>query len=213
MKNISVEDQDQFQVAGQLEMKGIASLSYTGLSLKASKQSIDYGLIKAMGDENRITKWNVDGYNLSSRTAKDLSFKFHFLEKDLDLKTSAGSAITLSSGSTIPVLLTKSTDRVSDLFLGTPLTVRRVIHLAKISKLGSQSLNCAIESPWINASREVSDQTDGVRVTDSILIKKSNIPNQELKSAEFARLQKSLQDCYNGIAIIYSREPKKVILQ
>lgn len=212
VRNISVEDQDRFQVTGNLEMKGVASLPFTGLGLKASKQSIDYGLIKTMGDENRITEWKVDPYDLSSRISKDLVFKFHFLEKDVELKTSAGPAFTLTAGSTIPTLLTQSVNRVSDLFLGTPVTVRRIIHLLKISRLGSESLNCKIESPWINASREVSDHPGEVQVTDSIVIKKSNIPNQELRSAEFARLQRNLQNCYNGIAIIYSRASKNPVL-
>ncbi len=213
VKNFQSKNEDQFEIEGQLQIKGFASIPYTGLSLKASKQSIDYGLIKAIGDENRIIQWSVEPSDLSSRIVSDLSFQFHFIEKDEDLKTSAGPAIRLSAGSYIPVLLTKTTDRVSDLFIGTPLSVRKEFHMNKISRLGTHSLDCDIKSPWINASRSVSDQEEGLLVVDEVIIKKSNIPNQELHSSEYSQLQKSLQKCFYGTAIVYSKEPKKSILR
>jgi hypothetical protein len=207
-KEIFLQEDGQFQVEGSLNLRGVAALAYAGAGLKVSKQTIDYGLIKAMGDENRISHWTVSNYDLTSRIVKDLTFQFHFSEKDLNLKTSAGPAMVLSSGSYIPLLLTKTADRVSDLFLGSPLVVRREIHLAQMARQGMESLDCKIESNWVDASRTVTNLTDnknGIQVSDRIEIKKALILQSELKTPQFTQLQDQLQKCFNGIAVVYKR--------
>jgi hypothetical protein len=163
-------------------------------------------VIRYVGDESKITEWSVNSPRLTSRIASNLSFDFKFKEKGAELKTNVGPAISIPPGYVISSLLHKVTHRVSDLFLGTPAVLKKTYLLKNITPIQSQSVQCSVKTPWVDAFRQVSNQKKGILVTDSIIMKKAWIQNSEMQTPIYQEMQTKLDDCFNGFAIVFNRE-------
>jgi hypothetical protein len=197
---------DQLLKVGKLELKGSPAIYWTGAGLRASKESIDHSLVRYLSDESRIQQWKIGDYNLTSRVVQDLAFQYEILERSTEIRTGSGSNYPLQPGYYATILMLPTQNRVSDLFLGTPIKIKKVYHLKNISRVKRQFAGCTIKSPWVDFSRKVSDlTTTGVQIVDEIEVKKDLISNQELLSGEFKELQKQIGKCFSGIAIPFKK--------
>jgi hypothetical protein len=104
----------------------------------------------------------------------------------------------------IPRYLTRTQDRVSDLFiLDQPTLLKRTTQLKNVKLSGKSNLNCKLESQWLSVSRQVSQKKAGIEVNDILAVKKPLIPNSELQTKEFVQFQEKLEDCLNNVAVIF----------
>lgn len=192
-------------VEGQVFMSGTHALPLIGADLRLSKESINHDIIRAVTDVNRTVDWKVGDYNLTSRIAHDLNFKFNFTEKHTKVKTTTGNAFILGSQFLINKLLTKTNDRVMGLDLELPGTYRQETLLSKTAMVGTIS-NCSFESPWVKGSRTVTNTKEGIRVLDELIVSKDKILNADLKTKEYADLQNKVYTCFGETALVYKNE-------
>lgn len=204
-------DADVVHVSGQISMTGVQALPLIGADLRASKESINHGIINAVADESRTVHWKVDDYDLTSRIAHNVNFKFNLTEKHTQMKTTAGKSFLLPSQQLIFTLLSKTHDRISDLRLDIPTRYRYEALLPKASLVGSEFSNCSVDSPWFKGSRKIKDTPEGIRVIDELVVKKDKITNAELKSKEYSDFQNSLYTCFGNTALVYKIDSVKPI--
>lgn len=197
-----------YMVQGALSYAGRAAIPYTGATLNSSKQSIDYRIISSIGQAERMASWEVGKYDLSSREVRDLNIKFKYTENDAEYVTSAGPAFPLVTNWFVRRLLVPIKDRVSNLFLGQPLTYTNTIHLRNIELVGSlDTLGCSITSPWANLSRDLVIDHGQITVTEKVTVLQDTITNAVLKSQPYASFQRKIRRCFDGSALIY--RPKR----
>lgn len=209
-KVVDPEAKNTAKIKGTLSLSGAFAIDYTGLNLRTSKEGSDLGIVRSLADESRVSEWKIDDYNLVSRIVSDLVFHFNFTEKHTQLKTTLGQAYLVSMGDQMSALLTKTTDRMTDLFIGRPATLQRETLVKGHSEKPNQASRCFVESPWADAHRQVLASLEGIQVIDSLKIKKSKIFNAELKSEQFQNFQEKLQDCLGEIAVIHTPEAETV---
>ena len=126
--------------------------------------------------------------------------------KDSSLKTNAGSAQLLDTWSFSSTYLTKTTDRVSDLLISqAPGIFSKRVTLKNITLAKHQFTQCNISSPWLDAKRTVTAKQNDVQIEDTFTIKEVLIPNPELKSAAYSRLQAQLEACFYGVALVFNK--------
>lgn len=205
-ENIELSKTDQLSKLGRIDFKGTSALSLTGAELRASKEAINHSLVRYLSDENRIKQWKIGDYNLTSRTARDIFFNYEVVEKPAEIKTDAGPGYPLQPGYYASTLLTKTHNRVSDLFLGSPAKVKKTYLLKNVSRVSRQFSGCTIKSKWIDLSRRISDlKKAGIQVSDEAEVKTGLISDQDLMTPEFNALQNQIEKCFNGVAIIYKK--------
>ena len=194
----------QLLKVGQVDFKGGAALFFTGVGLRASKDTVDHSLLRNLTDENRILQWKIEDYDLTSRKVVDLAFKYEITEKSSEIKTDIGPGYPIQPGYFAAALLMKTQNRVSDLFVGNPITIKRKTLLKNLSRVKKGFSGCTIKSQWINFSRRINDLKGiGIQILDEIEVKKGLILNGELMSQEFSQLQSQVETCFNGRTIIY----------
>lgn len=201
-----------YQVSGSLGYSGRAAIPYTGATLNSSKKSIDYRIISTLGQPGRMESWKVGDYDLSSRIVKDLNIRFIYTEKDAEFRTSAGPAFPLTSNWFVKTMLAKTKNRVSNLFLGQPISYRRRIRIRNVDIVGKKdTLSCEIKSQWADISRDLKIEKNAIVVVDNIVIKQKEIPNASLRSKQFAVIRQKIRRCFDGSAIIYRSKTKAVL--
>jgi transglutaminase-like putative cysteine protease len=188
---------------GEIHFQGASAVFFTGAALMASREALDYSLMRMVSDENRIQRWKFADYDLHSRIVADLSFHYEVQEKYAELKTDVGPGYVLQPGYHSSVLLVRTQDRVSDLSLGTAAQVEKTYMLKNVARFKKQFKGCRIKSSWADFSREISDLKAGVQIQDRILVKQPFLSVEELQSKKFIRFQDELEKCFNGVAIIY----------
>lgn len=198
-------DPDLAHVEGQVTLTGVHALPLVGADLRSSKESINYDIIRAITDETRTIGWKIGNYNLTSRIAEDLNFKFNFTEKHTKINTTAGDAFIVRTQNLINKLLIKTQDRTTGLQLDIPSIYRHETLISKASLVGKIS-NCSVDSPWVQGSRQVMDTADGIKITDELIVKKDKILHQELKTAEYLALQNKVHACFGETALVYQNQ-------
>ena len=197
---------DQLLIDGTLALEGGSAIPYTGAALKKSTRSIDYALAGYFGSMNELREWKVEPYDLTSRVVRDLEFRAHLVQRDSPMRTSAGDAYYLGmGGQSVAALLTPTDQRVSDLATGTPRRWAQTTELRDVRRIGRRSLDCTVESPWVDFKRTVKDVPRGVRIEDEAVVYTDIIPNADLKSPRFAEVQARVRECLTGSSVVYER--------
>ena len=197
---------EQLLIDGTLALTGTSAIPYAGAALKRSTRSLDYGLAGYFGSPNELREWKVEPYDLTSRVVRDLEFHAHLVQRDSPMRTSAGDAFYLGmGGQSVAALLTPTEQRVSDLANGTPRRYGQTTELRDVRRVGRRSLDCTVESPWVDFKRTVKDVPRGVRIDDQAVVYMEIIPNADLKSERFAEVQARVRQCLTGSSVVYER--------
>lgn len=202
------EELDIAKVNVEASLSGVCVLPLTGADLRYSKERINRAIVGTVANESRVVNWQVSDYDLRSRIVNDVKLNFDFTEKHTRLKTTAGHAFLLSASHQIAVLLTKTKDRVTDLFFYEPATYHTSILLPQTTLVGAEGI-CSVDSPWFKGIRNIMNTQNGIQVTDDLVIKKNKILNSELKSDDYAKFQGEVFSCFGDTALVYKHfEPK-----
>ena len=200
---VRVQDDGKARIETVIGLKGVAAAPWTGLLLRMSADHVDHEIITRLGDEARIENWEVEPLELKSRITEDVTIKAHYTEKDYSIHTTAGPGLFLNSRDFEQLMRLDPRNRVSDFFVGHPDTLRETMDFPDIRLRGNPPPQCNINSPWAKVSRKVTQATTGLTVESTREILVPEISNSALKSAEFARFQKELRDCFDRIAVVY----------
>jgi hypothetical protein len=89
------------------------------------------------------------------------------------------------------------------IFVGHPETIvrKRIFKNAKAKDLNS--LAFSIQTPWLNAKRELFVSDDGIIIIETTEKLKSVIPAKDLKSHQFEELRKTLRKYCDGASVIF----------
>ncbi len=129
----------------------------------------------------------------------DVSFKF---DEDRTLQlTNLGVAIPLMSNWATPYLKT-SPNHDGAIYVGIPETLNYVGTFKGVTAENIESLAFTIKSPWVNAKRELKQTKEGIQIISKVEILKSIITPEEIKSAEFESLKKTLRKYCSGVSLV-----------
>jgi len=118
--------------------------------------------------------------------------------------TNLGWAFPLK-GSLFKPYISRSQKDEGALYVGYPQTIIKKKIFKNVSAENLQQLAFSIQTPWLNAKRELSVTKEGIIVTETIEILKNIIPAKELKSKEFAKLKETLRKYCEGGSIVFSK--------
>lgn len=194
---------DNTKISGQTRLLGRAALGFVGAALNMPKQSLEYKVMSQVADPANVREWSMEPINLKSRIARDLEFHYRFSESTRRYPTTAGPSIPLPAPWILSQLWIRSEDRASDLFLGLPLHYKRVLRLRPLSVIGQENLSCEINSAWVDFSRILRPDKNGIQILDEVRVKTSLLDAATIRSADYRQFQQKLRRCYDGAAIVY----------
>jgi len=188
-----------------LNLKGRSALRWAGDGLTQSSESIGFNLVKILSNENRLLSWKAKTPGLRERIVQDLEFQVEFTEVGDDLRTSAGPAALLRYGSLISTFLTRTQERESDLWLGYPIQVDRTQTLEKSELVGTQPLNCEIQSEWADIKRLiVSEPAESrIKIQTQLTLKKNRVLRESYSTEAWKQFQRAVRECFDRVAIVY----------
>lgn len=101
------------------------------------------------------------------------------------------------------VMDVQAQDRTADLDLGflKEVEVTQTLKPGSYQEILGAPESCALTSPWMDYMREVLREP-GFVVHDRYAVKKNRVALEDLRSAEFAKLQKDLKQCLDGVLVV-----------
>ncbi len=209
IQNFKITRDNLVNAVGSIHFKGRSAIGFTGVSLNQSKKSIDYHFIQFTGaDVSSLKKWQVTGYDLSSRIVKDFSVKISYtMEEDsgsFGYRTQLGPVFSFPRPFEIGLFFIRTSERVSDLFLGQPRRVVLISKLKNIKPVGDLKFNCDIKSKWIDVNRTM-ESLKPLVIKDIYEFKKPQMSAKELKSSSFVKFQRNIKRCFVQFLMIYEK--------
>lgn len=203
---ISIMDDGHVNVEGSRYVKGESAINFTEtLNQYASSQIKEAFLRNVFGISNPINPIvNLPTLPEISRQVSSLTTTFSYGEKDALTRTNRGYAYYLG-GNWYSPYTSSSEDNEGALYVGEPETVIVKSVFKNVSAEGLESLAFSIQTPWVNAKRELSIIEDGIVVTETFERLRSIISAKDLKSKKFRKLQKEFCKHGEGVAIVFSK--------
>ncbi len=200
----NIDKNSQAHITGSIEFYGIAARHFSGAAKKHSEHYIKNSVLQMLGNNQMpIVNYDIGLPDLHSTIVKDLLFKYNITAEFASLKTNSGKAMPLMF-SVAKRLMTKK-EAVSDLYLGSPQIIEDYLTLNNVKPIAKYSLNCHIESPWANISREVHYENNQAIIHHKLEIKKSWIEAEQFKSDIYQKLQRDLEQNFNsGAALVFN---------
>lgn len=121
------------------------------------------------------------------------------------IKSNQGSLFVLDNAWQQPITDWDSTN-IGALDLGLPGTIERVTNLKNVTADDLEALASQIESPWVTATRELSETPTGLQIIEKIELKKRFPTQQELQSDTFKTLKDSLESDWRDPAILLMKK-------
>jgi hypothetical protein len=132
-----------------------------------------------------------------------LNASYGYEEKNTLLHTNQGYAFPLESTWYQPYVGT-SQKHEGTIFVGHPETRIKKTIFKKAEAENLEALAFSIQSPWLNAKREVFVSEEGITVIETVEKLQSVISAKEFNSPQFEELKQKLRKYCDGAAIIFS---------
>lgn len=204
VKDIDLRNPALANVTGTFNVGGLSALEYTGAELQTSKNTIMNALLTQVGNFEYMLDQSVNLPPLTSRIVHDLNFKYKFKEKDYVSMCNAGYLAQGADMSTLAAGFIFNPAQVSDVYLGAPGIGKKIYNYNNIEPAGTLPLDTELRSPWLDISRKVNYLPNGVQVILEYEIKKSWLPNEVIRSAEYMEMAKSLSRNFSSpISIVF----------
>jgi len=198
---------EETNVEGHIQLQNEAANDYfAGLYLRP-QASQDYNWILFLAGSSKILDWSTTSNDLRQRIpAADFSVPFKFKLDNVLSRTSAGEGFDLPYTEDIFQLSVLNVrDRAGDVFLGAPYLAERKALIKDVKVTGEQSLNCEIQSPWLDISRKVRKSKEGVEVVDRVQSKVVKILLNELVTPTYEHFQRQIGNCFRNATLVLTR--------
>jgi len=139
----------------------------------------------------------------TSRKVQTLNASYGYEEKNTLLHTNQGCAFPLESTWHQPYVGT-SQKHEGTIFVGHPETRIKKTIFKKAEAENLDTLAFSIQSPWLNAKREIFVSEEGITVVETVERLQSVISAKEFNSPQFEELKQTLRKYCDGAAIIFS---------
>ncbi|MBX9622025.1 MAG: DUF3857 and transglutaminase domain-containing protein [Alphaproteobacteria bacterium] len=205
-RTISIMGDGHVNVEGSRYVEGESAINFTeALNQYAHSQIKEAFLRNVFRSTNPINPIvNLPTLPKISRQVSPLTTTFSYKEKDVLTRTNLGYAYFLT-GNLYSSYVSSSEDNEGALYVGEPATIIVKQVFKNVSAKNLESLAFSIQTPWVNAKRELSEGEDGIVVIETFEKLKSIISAKDLKSRKFRKLQKDLRKYGDGVAIVFSR--------
>ena len=141
---------------------------------------------------------------ISPGKVKPLKGTFSFGEHYITTLTNLGDSFPLRGTWYFPYVRTSQKDEGA-LYVGHPETIIKRTVFKNLSAVNMDELAFSIQTPWLNAKRDLSLTTEGIVVTETIEKLKSVIPSKDLKSELFNNMRRTLRKYCDGAGLIFSK--------
>ena len=189
---------------GKVFFKGEEAFPITGMELYMSKNTIHnqifYYLTGSYIEED--PKKYVILPELNTRIVKDINLKYRFKKDNRLINTNLGYGIKIGSSAILDLIISTNLNQVSDLYLGFPHTSISQIKIKNHTINRVDSLNYKINTPWIDFNRVCKNEEGNLLINDKLIVKTNIIPNEDLKSMLYQKLQKDLKNIILGATVI-----------
>ena len=208
-KNVKFVDKKTAAIAevnGSINLQQQAALPFTGSSKYASIQSLQNSILRNVSSSyDQTMDVEVIMPDLSSRVVSDLEFKYHFKERNLAGITNAGSGIEVRTPYVHSFIVHE--DAVADLYIDNPATIDLTLNLDNVLPMGKENLDYSLSSRWLDVTRRVVYAKNNISVKQIIKIKQRLISNEDLKTAEYQKMQQEIAQNLRGvIGIIFKAQ-------
>ena len=192
--------------SGSLTLGGRQAIGLTARAFYSPVEAVNYDIIHSISNNGKILDSSVGNFDRGSRLVTDVTIpvKFHLAESGLT--TSAGLGYPLFRDDSVSKLLVETKDRVSDLYIESPNISKTTVDLLNVRKVGTASLDCDLQTDFIDLKREVKSIKNGVSIVDTAIVKKAIVTSSVLQSSAFAAFQTSARKCFNRAAIILEKK-------
>jgi hypothetical protein len=192
------------RLSARMKITGRKAVGLTGEHLNRSRESTDQDLIRVLSEDGKILSWDFKDYDLRSRRVADLDFQFRVEEDSTpSIQSSAGAGYPILGSATARKLLAVSKERVSDVSLGNPSVLEKETLLTGSRAVGSRSLDCTLDSPWISIERKIEPKNTGLLIREKSIVRRKFLTVEESRSDAFRSFQQKLRSCTDGIVLIY----------
>lgn len=206
LKNGGIKMEGAWAERGETAKDTVASLYMKPLSLVKEE------LLKAFSLKNNPINGTLtfaeernDSQEIKSRTVRPLQATFNLEEKHVLTYSNHGYAFPLM-GNWFEFYMQIPQDNEGALYVGYPETILKKTFVKNVTAQHLDALACSIETPWLNAKRELISSDGGILITEKIEKLKSVIPSQDLKSKEYNELKEKLFKYYDKVVILFSEK-------
>lgn len=204
-KTIHLKDNITLSAKGRLNFYGEQALALTGAALIHSPQAIEEIVIQKICGEKSPIKRKLILPDLSSRVVKDTFIDYDYEQEYITLLTNIGIGIPLDNGWE-ELFLNTSEQQQNTMFLGPPTTMKYHVTLDNVHASKLRDLAYKIKTPWLNASRTLTQKKRGIDVVEHVEILRSFISPTEIKSSAFKDLQSKIKKYCRNVAIIVGKK-------
>ncbi|MBA3813880.1 MAG: DUF3857 and transglutaminase domain-containing protein [Alphaproteobacteria bacterium] len=165
---------------------------------------IKEGIVRQMCGSSDPIDPTVSLPECTSHKVKPLKTIFSYGEKHTMTHTNLGDAFPLL-GNWYKAYTSASQTHEGALYVGHPETLIKKRLFKNVSAKNLERLAFSIETPWLNAKRELVVTEEGVVVTETIEKLKTIVSAKDLKSKEFDKLKETLRKYCDGVSIVFSK--------
>lgn len=201
---ITIKDDGYVGTEGSFSLEGETAKDYVEYLNMHHISTVKEGLIKKLCKSSDPINPALTLSECTTCKVIPVNATFSYGEKNILTHTNLGKAFPLKGNWHKPYIVTSQKDEGA-LYVGYPQTVVKEKIFKNVSAENLEQLAFSIQTPWLNAKRELSVTKEGIIVTETIEILKSIISAKDLKSKEFAKLKDTLRNYCEGGSIVFSK--------
>ncbi len=186
---------------GNLKIQGESAIAIHQQLIAYPKSVIEEGLIKNLCATNDARNIKISIPERKSRKVENMQIDYQFEEDAVLQTTNYGVAIPLRFNWARYFPDVASTNEGA-LFIGIPETTRQHLTYKGVYSDHLNELAFAIDTPWINAKRELHSTKDGIEIVTTLEIMKSIITPEEIRTDDFKRLKTFLRKFTNSSMVV-----------
>lgn len=203
-QTITFSEDGHVHTEGSYREEGESAKCITEFLTKHKPSLVEEQLLKSICRSDDPIKPILKLSKVTSRTVKPLKATFSFGENHIMTHTNYGDAFPLTSNWHRPYIAASQKNEGA-IYVGHPETTVRKYIFKNVSSKDMDKLAFSLQTPWLNAKRELVLTDEGVMVTETIEKLKSIISAKDLKSAEYGKLKNTLRKYCDGVGIIFSK--------
>jgi hypothetical protein len=203
-ESITLQNNGLVKTEGSFSIEGESAKGLTEYINMHHESTVKEGMIKELCNSSDPINPVLNLSACKTCKVKPITATFSYEENHVTTLTNLGKAFPLKGSWYKPYIATSQKDKGA-LYVGSPHTVIKKRIFKNVSATNLDALAYSIQTPWVNAKRELSMTKEGLVVTDTVEILKTIIPAKDLKSPEFAKLKETLRQSCEGSAIIFAK--------
>ena len=181
--------------------------NFTSAMRSKSKKEQTESIKEILAGGEGYEELEIQPFDLNLKHAQQVQLSGKVKKKHAQLVTSAGIVRSISDLPNTLKGVVKIVPEKMDtgIDFGTPEFENSVYTLSADGLVDGLPESCAIDSPWASAKKLFAIKNGRIEITTSSLIKVPFISFQNLRSKEFAKLQRDIANCFKPAVLIFKK--------